>query len=180
MDSRKQLLLICLIGVVIGFVTLGSGRFHGRKPAQVYTDPQYGFRIVSSDSRWTVSDTTGFSDVLLVMKSDTMVEGFIPNVSVTVEFLPHMLNAAQYAQKNQDCLATEGFEITSRGKKVIGDNIFYDLQGVNRHLIPWLRFRFLCLVKDQIGFTITCTAPQSCYTKFAWDFELVVSSFRFI
>jgi hypothetical protein len=169
-------MIVSMIGLSL-LINRGNDR---TSPLPVYTDPQYGFRISCPAPGWTISDSTGFSDVLLILKSNTIVDGFNPNITVTIEFLPHMLDAAQYAQRNLDCLIAEGFEVCDREKVLIQDNLFIEAHCIKRQPSLPLRFRYLCLVKDQIGYTITCVAPENHFNAFMDDFELAVNSFRFI
>ena len=180
MKSQRQMLFLSLIVLLVVFSILAAGRPNKKKSNQVYTDVQWGFQISAPDSEWTFTDTTGFSKVLLIMKFKKLVDGFIPNLSITAEFLPHMLTAENYVQKNLECLEEQGFEVQDKKRVIIHDNLFYDLMCLNRGVSPPLQFRYLCLVKVQIGFTITCTAPKEHYAEFNKVFEFAVRSFRFI
>ncbi|MDZ7305376.1 MAG: hypothetical protein ONB44_24915 [candidate division KSB1 bacterium] len=176
----KQIFRISLTGATAGFLVFTSCKFQKSSPARLYTDPQYGFRITSPDSGWILTDETGISEVLVIIKSEAMAEDFIPNVTIAVEILAGMMTAIEYGEKNQKSLTAQGYEVLSWEKTVINHNAFYDLQCLNRHVSPAMRFRYLCLVRNQVGFIIVCTAPEKYYANFARDFEFIVKSFRFL
>jgi hypothetical protein len=180
MKSNRDMMFLSLTVPIVVFSILLNARPNQKSPCPVYTDAEFGFQISLPDSGWSYTDSTGFSKVLLIIKSGKIVDGFIPNLSITAEFLPHMLSAEQYAQNNLDCLEKQGFEVQEKGKIIIHNNLFYDLKCFERHESPPLQFRYLCIVKDQIGYTITCTAPAEHYAKFNRVFEHTVKSFRFI
>ena len=146
----------------------------------LYTDPQFGFRVACPDSGWTLTDRTGIPEVLVVIKSETSVEDFIPNVTVAVEPLESMMTAEEYGEKNLESLTAQGYEVLAREEKVIHQNTFYDLRCLHRQVEPPLQFRHLCLVKKRMGFIITCTAPENYYHTCEDDFKFIVDSFRFI
>lgn len=153
---------------------------HKSSQPQLYTDPQYGFRLASPDSGWILTDETGIPEVLVIIKSRTMIEDFVPNVTVAVEFLRSMMTAEEYGEKNLQSLQAQGYEIISSGRRVIHHNVFYALQCLHQDTQPTLQFRHLCLVKNRVGFVITCTAPEKSYQMYENDFNQIVNSFRFI
>lgn len=176
---RRQIFWIRLAGVVMSLVFSANCRGPENPPVHLYTDPQYGFRIASPDSGWIITDETGIPEVLVIMKSNAMAGDFVPNVNIAVENLPAMMTAREYGEKNRKFLAAQGYEILALQQTVINHNVFYDLQCLNRQVSPSVRFRYLCLVKNQSGFIITCTARENDYAVFARDFEFMVNSFRF-
>lgn len=178
--KRRQNCHAHLATILIGCILWAQCAFGKSGHPQLYTDPQYRFRVACPDSGWTVSDETGIREVLIVMKSEAMAEGFIPNVTIAIEFLPRMMTAEEYGKKNLQSLAAEGYEMRSWKKTVIHHNAFYDLRCSNQIVSPPLRFRYLCLVKNRVGFIITCTAPERHYAHYARDFEFIVNSFRFL
>jgi hypothetical protein len=151
-----------------------------REGIHLYTDPQFGFRIACPDSGWALTDTTGIQEVLVIITSETMVKDFIPNVTVSVEPLLAMMTAREYGEKNLQFLKDQGYEMISTGMKSIHRNAFYDLQCTQRVAQPALRFRHLCLVKNRLGFIITCTVPEEGYSLCESDFQFIVNSFRFL
>ena len=168
------------MSLAIGCLLCVNCAVHEGSQLHLYTDPQFGFRLASPDSGWILTDETGIPEVLVIMKSRTMFEDFIPSVTVAMEFLPSMMTAEEYGEKNLRSLKTQGYEILSREKRVINHNLFYDLHCLHQDTQPTLRFRHLCLVKNRVGFIITCTAPEKCYHTYEDDFQLIVNSFRFI
>jgi len=169
-----------LIGIAIGlflFINYGCQKSF---PENIYTDPQYQFRMSAPDSGWTLTDETGISQVLVIVRSSGMCDGFIPNVTVSVEMLPYMVTAIEYGKQNQEALMNQGYKILRGKETVINHNTFYELQCINHHASPSMRFRYLCLVKDRVGYIITCTAPEKHYTNFMGDFEYIVQSIRFL
>jgi len=146
----------------------------------LYTDPQYGFRIARPDCGWILSDETGFADVLVIIKSDSISENFTPNVTVAIEPLPCMMSAFEYGEINRKSLQAQGYDLLFSNRTVINRNLFYDLEFSNRHISPSLRFRCLCLVKNRVGFIITCTAPEKVFAGFAADFGIIVNTFRLL
>ncbi len=169
-----------LIGITVGlFLFINCGR-QKSFPENMYTDPQYQFRISAPDCNWTLTDETGISQVLLIIRSKGKSVGFIPNVTVSVEKLPHMTTAIEYGKRNQEALMNQGYKILRGKETVINHNTFYELQCINHHTSPSMRFRYLCLVRKQVGYIITCTAPVKHYTKFMGDFECIVQSIRFL
>lgn len=177
---RRQILWSRLPLVVMSLVFSANCRGPENSPAHLYTDSQYGFRIASPDSNWILTDETGIPEVLVIVKANAITDDFIPNVTIAVERLPRMMTAIEYGEKNQKSLLEQGYDDLSWEKTVINHIGFYDLQCVNRRVSPSVRFRYLCLVKDQTGFIITCTAPEKDYTFFARDFEFIVKSFQFL
>ncbi len=151
-----------------------------RDSANLYTDPQLGFRIARPDSGWILTDQTGIQDVLVIVKSEERIEDFIPNVTVSVESLPSMMTAQEYGENNLRSLMDQGYEIISGGMRTIHGIAFYDLQCAQRAVQPALRFRHLCLVKSRLGLIITCTAPEDGYHLCERDFQFIVNSFRFL
>lgn len=176
----KKISLISLVSATVGFLLFANCKEQKGTLPNLYTDPQYGYRISCPDSGWTITDATGFSEVLVIIKSKAMIEDFIPNVTITIEFLSNMMTAEQYGEKNRKSLATHGYEVISWKKTIINHNTFYDLRCLNKQVSPSLQFRYLCLVKNQIGFIITCTAPDKYYANINEDFEFIVKSFKFI
>jgi len=100
-----------LIGITVGlFLFINCGR-QKSFPENMYTDPQYQFRISAPDCNWTLTDETGISQVLLIIRSKGKSVGFIPNVTVSVEKLPHMTTAIEYGKRNQEALMNQGYKI---------------------------------------------------------------------
>ncbi|MCK4357939.1 MAG: hypothetical protein KAW92_04225 [Candidatus Cloacimonetes bacterium] len=176
----KKILCFSLISVMVGLQLNANCKEQKGSPPNLYTDPQCGYRISCPDSGWTITDETGIPEVLVIIKSKAMIEDFIPNVTITIEFLSNMMTAEQYGEKNRKSLATHRYEVIFWKKTIINHNTFYDLQCLNKQVSPSLRFRYLCLVKNRVGFIITCTVPEKHYTEFIRDFEFIVKSFRFL
>lgn len=168
-----------MAGVAMSIVLSANCRWQENPPRHLYTDPQYGFRIASPDSGWILTDETGIPEVLVIIKSKARAEDFAPNVNIAVESLAGMMTAFEYGEKNRKFLAAQGYEILATQQTVINRNAFYDLQCLNRLVSPSVRFRYLCLVKNQLGFIITCTARENDYAVFARDFEFMANSFQF-
>jgi hypothetical protein len=147
---------------------------------RVYTDPQYTFRLVAPDSGWVVTDATGIPEVLVIVKSQTTVEGFIPNVTVTIEPLTSMMTPEAYAQRNLGVLSAQGCEMISSSTSVVNQNRFYELRCRCPNEVPPVLLHYLCLVKDRIGYVITCTVPEQHYESIEGDFDSIVRSFRFV
>lgn len=146
----------------------------------VYTDPQYGFRLKAPETGWTVTDETGVSDLLVVIRSETVVEGFIPNVTVAIEPLSRMVTPEEYGRQNLEALSAQGDDVISARTLVVNRTGFYELVCVRANTMPSVRFRYLCVVKDRIGFVITCAAPETCHENFTQTFESIVQSFHFL
>jgi hypothetical protein len=178
--KRRQSSHADLATILIGCILCAQCAFGKSGHPQSYTDPQYRFRVACPDSGWTVSDETGIPEVLIVMKSEATAEDFSPNVTIAIEFLPRMMTAEEYGEKNREALTVQGYEMRSWRKTVIHHNTFYDLRCSNQNVSPPLRFRYLCLVKNRVGFIITCTAPERHDADYARDFEFIVNSFRFL
>jgi hypothetical protein len=176
----RHIFCIIFAGTTVGFLLFTNCEFQKSSHNHQYTDPQYGFRIASPDSDWIVTDETGISEVLAILKSKAIISDFIPNVTISIETLPCMMTAVEYGEKNHESLTAQGYKILSREETMINQNTFYDLQCLNRNILPSLQFRYLCLVKNRIGFIITCTATEKHYAEFAGDFESILSSFRFL
>jgi hypothetical protein len=176
----KKVFCVGLMDVAVGFLTFTSCQFQESSHASWYTDPQFGFRIASPDSGWIQTDETGIQGLLVIIKSKTMTEDFTPNVTVAVEVLPCMMTAFEYGEKNQKSLTIQGYDVFSWKMSVINQIAFFDLQCVNRRVSPALRFRHLCLVKNRLGFVVTCTAPEKQDEKLNKDFDFIVDSFRLL
>ena len=179
-DSKLRVWTVCSATILVLCLSLVTGSPLESNPHCSYTNLHYGFRLFVPDSGWTFTDETGIPDVLVIMRSTAAVEGFIPNVTVAVEYLPCMKTAEEYGEKNRERLIDQGYEVHSWGRTVIHQNTFYDLQCSNRDVSPTLRFRYLCLAKNRVGIVLTCTAPNESYTYVARDFKLIVNSFRFL
>jgi hypothetical protein len=164
----------------VGCLLWASCTVQDGRQTQLYTDPQFGFRVTCPDSGWTLTDQTGIPEVLVVITSETTVEDFIPNVTVSVEPLESMITAEEYGERNLASLTAQGYEVLALGKTTINQNTFYDLQSVYRQVWPPLLFRHLCLVKRRMGFVITCTVPENHYQRCENDFQFIVNSFRFL
>jgi len=169
-----------LFAFVIGTLLLSNCRYPENAHRCLYTDPQHDFRLEYPDSGWSLTTATGIPEVLIIIKSADTVQNFIPNVTVAVEFIQVMMPAEAYGEKNKNVMVEQGYEIISRKRTVINHLSLYDLQYINRQCSPTLQFRSLCLVKDRIGFVVTCTAPEEVYPRFNNDFNSIVNSFRFI
>jgi hypothetical protein len=166
--------------ILMACLVLGCQAANKSVLQSVYTDPQFHFRIICPDSSWTLTDTTGIAEVLVIAKSRTEVDDFVPNVTVSVEHLSDMMTAEEYGEKNRRSLADSGYEILGWGRTVINQQVLYDLECSRTDGSMHLHFRYLCLVKDSMAYVITCTAPEQQYARFARDFEFIVNSFRFI
>ena len=169
-----------LIGIVVGLFLFINYGCQKSVPENMYTDPQYQFRISIPDSGWTLTDETGISQVLVIIRSKGMCDGFMPNVTVSVEILPYMTTAVEYGKRNQESLMKQGYKIRGGKETVINQNTFYEVQCINHHASSSMQFRYLCLVKDRVGYIITCTAPEKLYANFVGDFECIVQTFRFL
>ena len=165
--------------LLIGALFLGNCRYPEAQRC-LYTDPQHVFRIEYPESGWSLTTATGIQDVLIIVKAADTVQNFIPNVTVAVDFIHTMLTAEAYGEKNKEAMVEQGYEILACRNRLINHHKLYDLAYVNRQTDPALRFRTLCLVKNKIGFVITCTAPEKDYSDFAGDFNSIVKSFRFL
>jgi len=176
----KEISCTGLVSLAICCLLCADCTVHESSQPHLYTDPQFGFRLASPDSGWILTDETGIPEVLLTIKSKKMIEDFIPNVTVAIEPLSMMMTAEEYGQRNLRSLKSQGYEIISSEKRVIHHNLFCDLHCLHQDTQPILRFRHLCLVKNRVGFIITCTAPENCYHMYENDFKLIVNSFRFM
>ncbi len=177
---RTQKIVFILFCLIIGGLPLLNCQYPEKTQLCLYTDPQHDFRLEYPDSGWSLTTATGIPEVLIIIKSADTVRNFIPNVTVAVEFIQVMMTAEAYGDKNKKAMVEQGYEIISQKRTVIHHLILYDLHYINRQCSPALQFRSLCLVKDRIGFVITCTAPEKNYSNFQNDFISIVNSFRFL
>lgn len=177
---KTQILYASLLMTTAGCLLSTRCTSQHRDSAHLYTDPQFRFRIACPDSGWALTDTTGIQEVLVIIRSEKTTEDFVPNVTVAIEPLSFMMTAEEYGKKNLRSLKTQEYEIMSNEKRVIHHNVLYELHCLHQDTEPILRFRQLCLVRERIGFIITCTAPERCYHRYENDFKLIVNSFRFI
>lgn len=177
---KKNLIIIYLLSVIISLLSRANCQNQRDLTPCLYTDPQYGYRISCPESGWSMTDKTGITDVLLIIKSESNTGDFIPNVTITIECISRNMNAEQYAEKNMNLLADAGYEIILYNKKIINKNVFYELHCLDQRTSPHMRFNYLCLVRNRIGFVITCVVTENLYDKFAKDFEFILNSFRFL
>ncbi len=168
------------VSLAVGVAVLIGCSSPDARLARVYTDPQYAFRVAAPDSGWTITDATGIPQVLVILKSQSRTEGFIPNVTVSLEPLPYMMTTEEYGKRNVDGLSGQGYELLRRRPSVINGNRFSELECLSRDTNPPLRFRHLCLVKNRIGYVITCTSPENYHESIEPDFDSIVQSFRFV
>jgi hypothetical protein len=148
--------------------------------SNVYTDPQYRFRLTAPEGGWSISDKTGISDVLVAIMSDEAVDDFFPNVTVTIEPVPAMMTAEEYGKRNLELLSELGYTRLIAGTSIINAIRVYEFACVGGNTPVPAYLRHLCLVKDRIGFIITCAVPENHRERFEGDFDAIVHSFRFL
>ena len=105
----KQIFCIRLTGIIFCGLLFVNCTFQTNNSTHMYTDPQYGFQITTPDSGWLLTDETGIPEVLLIIKSGTRTQNFIPNVTVAIEALTCMMTAAEYGKRNQEFLTAQGY-----------------------------------------------------------------------
>lgn len=146
----------------------------------VYTDPQYFFRIEVPDTGWTISDATGIPNVLLVIKSNTPVNGFYPNVTISIESLIASMTEEEYGKKNQLLLLSQGFNLISTQLLIQHHTRVFEIICERADAETTLRFMYLCLVNNRIGYTITCITPEGSSEQKVRDLAIIARSFRFL
>lgn len=175
----KAMKLLNLSFLALVFYTFGC-KTDFKLPIQQYTDPQFHFRVSVPNSKWIISDSTGISDVLVLIKSKQKTGAFFPNITISTEYVGKMVTAKEYGKQNINALAKQNFQIQSEQNLVQNQIKFYWIQCVNKNFSPALRFYYFCFVKDKVGFVITATAPVEYFQSLEQDFKKIISSFQFI
>ena len=146
----------------------------------VYTDPQYSFRIEAPDTGWIITDATGIHNVLLVIKSNTPVNQFFPNLTISIENLTANITEEEYGKKNQLLLLSQGFAPISSGSVTLHHTRFFEIFCGYTEAGTTMRFKYLCLVRNRIGYTITSIMPAGCSEQMKCDLDTMARSFRFL
>jgi len=146
----------------------------------VYTDPQFCFRIEAPDTGWSLTDATGIPNVLLVIKSDNPVDGFYPNVTVSIENLTINMTEEEYGEQNKLLLLSQGFAIISTRSIVTQNILCFEIACERTEAETIMRFGQLCLVRNRIGYIITRIMPERVPNRIQREMDMIARSFRFI
>ncbi|MBN2543060.1 hypothetical protein JXI42_09380 [bacterium] len=152
----------------------------GNPPKHVFTDPQYKFRISCPDSGWILTEETGMTDLLVIVKSEAVIDGFVPNLVIVVEHLPSMTTPKEYGHRNRAALEEQGVEILSEKTNIVNQIEMYDLEYLFKDNGVSLKYRNLCFIRDKIAFVITVTVPEKAYSHYEKELEKIIQSFKFI
>ncbi len=146
---------------------------------QTFSDSDAHFKISTPDAHWNFGprerDEKTFK---LLMRYESPVDNFIPNVTVQVQTAPEDgKDLKSWVEKDLENLP-KGIELTQKKKISHRDLVGYEVTLRQREMGVLFQQWFF-LAKGH-HFVLTCTAKETSFGRMGKDFEKILNSFEII